>query len=88
MWPASWPSTVRTSAASSTSTVRELITTIGRPEPIAAALVTGNCVRYSSGSSAMSSRASAARCAAHTSGSWSEPSLTEPARNTWRSARS
>ena len=45
MCAASWPSTVRSSASSNSSTERELITTIGFPEPIAAALAIGNCVR-------------------------------------------
>ena len=45
MWPASWPSTVRSSCSSSSSTARELISTIGRSAPIAAALAIGNCVR-------------------------------------------
>ena len=56
-----------------------LSTTIGFLEPIAIALVNGICHMYRSGTKSMSSRASAARCDAHTSGSWSGPSRTAPA---------
>ena len=43
MWPASWPSTVRSSCSSITLTVPELSTTIGFLEPIAIALMNGIC---------------------------------------------
>ncbi len=45
MWPASCPSTVRSSRSSNRSTQRELSTTIGVPAPTAAAFANGNCVR-------------------------------------------
>ena len=57
----------------------ELTTTIGFLEPIAIALVIGIWNVYRSGTYSMSSRASDARCDAHTSGSWSGPSRTADA---------
>ena len=76
MCAASWPSTVRISRSSSALTVPELSTTIGRCDPTAIALMNGIWARYSSGTSWMSSRASAARCSCHTVGSCSSPSRT------------
>ena len=42
--PTSWPKTVRSSSSSHSSTVCEVSTISGLPDPIAAALVIGNWV--------------------------------------------